>query len=113
APDQWRARGHEERHRGFRRDDGLCGSCPRRTSASSVPRHPPALMELLFRPLEKIGRRTVAAVSEVGYAAMLLVDSLRFALWGWRIGQPVRLRMIFEQMRQVGVDAIPIVALLS
>ena len=70
-------------------------------------------MELLFRPLERIGRRSIAAVSEIGYAAMLLVDSLRFALWGWRIGQPVRLRMIFEQMRQVGVDAIPIVSLLS
>lgn len=70
-------------------------------------------MELILRPLERLGRRTVNAVAELGYATMLLVDSLRFALWGWRIGQPVRLRMIVEQMRQVGVDAIPIVSLLS
>ena len=70
-------------------------------------------MELILRPLERLGRKTVSAVSEIGYAAMLLVDTLRFALWGWRIGQPVRLRMILEQMRQVGVDAIPIVSLLS
>jgi phospholipid/cholesterol/gamma-HCH transport system permease protein len=31
----------------------------------------------------------------------------------WRRGQPVRLQHVFEQMRQVGVDAIPIVLLLS
>jgi phospholipid/cholesterol/gamma-HCH transport system permease protein len=70
-------------------------------------------MELIFRPLERLGRKTVNAVGEIGYGGMLLFDALRFAVWGWRIGQPVRLRMIFEQMRQVGVDAIPIVALLS
>ena len=70
-------------------------------------------MEALFRPLEKLGRKTVAGASEIGYGAMLLFDSVRYTLWGWRTGQPVRIRMVFEQMRQVGVDAIPIVALLS
>lgn len=70
-------------------------------------------MVALLRPLERLGRRTVAVVADLGYAGMLLVESLYFAVWGWRIGQPVRLRMIFEQMRQVGVDAIPIVCLLS
>ncbi len=70
-------------------------------------------MEALWRPLERLGRNTAEAVAGLGYAAMLLVESLWFALWGWRRGQPVRVRMIFEQMRQVGVDAIPIVCLLS
>lgn len=70
-------------------------------------------LDLLLRPLERLGRRTVAAVGEIGYAGMLLFESFWFALLGWRQGQPVRLRMIFEQMRQVGVDAIPIVSLLS
>lgn len=70
-------------------------------------------MVAILRPLERLGRRTVAVVADLGYAGMLLVESLYFAVWGWRIGQPVRLRMIFEQMRQVGVDAIPIVCLLS
>ncbi|MBB5208671.1 MlaE family ABC transporter permease [Chiayiivirga flava] len=70
-------------------------------------------MDAILRPLERIGRRTVNAVAEIGYAAMLLLDSLRFTFWGWRSGQPVRIRMVFEQMRQVGVDAIPIVSLLS
>ncbi|MFA5685138.1 MAG: ABC transporter permease [Lysobacteraceae bacterium] len=70
-------------------------------------------MELLLQPLERLGRRTVQAVGAVGYAAMLLVESVQLTLFGWRRGQPVRLRMIAEQMRQVGVDAIPIVCLLS
>lgn len=70
-------------------------------------------MEAILRPLERIGRRTVAAVGEIGYAGSLLGESLWFLLLGWRQGQPVRLRMVFEQMRQVGVDAIPIVCLLA
>ena len=70
-------------------------------------------MEAILRPIERLGRRTVAAVASLGYAAMLLVESVYFLVWGWRRGQPVRLRMIFEQMRQVGIDAIPIVSLLS
>lgn len=70
-------------------------------------------MEQSLRPIERLGRRTVQTVADLGYAGMLLVESLWFVAVGWRRGQPVRLRMVFEQMRQVGVDAIPIVALLS
>jgi phospholipid/cholesterol/gamma-HCH transport system permease protein len=63
--------------------------------------------------LAGVGRRTMQSISGLGYAGMLLAESLYFVLVGWRHGQPVRLRAVFEQMRQVGVDAIPIVALLS
>jgi phospholipid/cholesterol/gamma-HCH transport system permease protein len=70
-------------------------------------------VEAILRPIERLGRRTAAAVGSLGYGGMLLLESVYFAAWGWRRGQPVRLRMIFEQMRQVGVDAIPIVCLLS
>lgn len=70
-------------------------------------------MEALLRPLERLGRRTADGVSAVGYAGMLFLESIWFVIWGWRRGQPVRVRMVFEQMRQVGVDAIPIVCLLS
>ena len=49
----------------------------------------------------------------VGYAAALLVESLWFCIAGFRSGQPVRASAIAEQMRQVGVDAIPIVSILS
>ena len=70
-------------------------------------------MEAIFTPLERIGRRVVASIGELGFGAMLLLESLWYLAVGWRIGQPVRLRMIFEQMRQIGVDAIPIVCLLA
>lgn len=70
-------------------------------------------MSAWLRPVERLGRRTVQSVGELGYAGALLAESLWFTAVGWRRGQPVRIRMVFEQMRQVGVDAIPIVALLS
>lgn len=70
-------------------------------------------MEALTRPLAQLGRSAVAALGGMGYAAMLLVDALRLTLFGWRVGQPLRLRAVFEQMRQFGVDALPIVCLLA
>ncbi|MGB0135024.1 MlaE family ABC transporter permease [Dokdonella sp.] len=70
-------------------------------------------MEALTRPLAQLGRSTVSALSGMGYAAVLLFESLYLSVLGWRIGQPLRLRSVLEQMRQVGVDALPIVCLLS
>jgi phospholipid/cholesterol/gamma-HCH transport system permease protein len=67
----------------------------------------------ITRPLADFGRATAGAVGGVGYAAMLLVDALRLSLVGWRQGQPVRLAAIMRQMREIGADALPIVALLS
>jgi phospholipid/cholesterol/gamma-HCH transport system permease protein len=67
----------------------------------------------ITRPLANLGRATAGAVNGVGYAAMLLVDALRLSLFGWRQGQPVRLASIIRQMREIGADALPIVALLS
>ena len=70
-------------------------------------------MPSITRPLANLGRATAGAVSGVGYAAMLLIDALRLSMFGWRQGQPVRLAAIFRQMREIGADALPIVALLS
>lgn len=70
-------------------------------------------MDAVLAPLERLGRRVVGSVAELGYGAMLLGESLWYLAFGWRIGQPVRWRMVFEQMRQIGVDAIPIVCLLA
>lgn len=69
--------------------------------------------ETFTRPVVGLGRATVAAVSGIGYAGMLLLESLYFAAVGWRVGQPLRIRSVFEQMRQIGVDALPIVTLLA
>ena len=70
-------------------------------------------MEALTRPLGKLGRATAEALSGMGYAAMLLYESIYLSAVGWRIGQPLRLRSVLEQMRQIGVDALPIVCLLA
>src|SRR5512140_1436348 len=70
-------------------------------------------MNAITRPLEHLGRTTIGALSGVGHAAMLLLESLWFAVVGWRRGQPLRLRAVAEQMRQIGVDALPIVTLLA
>ena len=67
----------------------------------------------ITRPLENLGRATLESLAGMGHAAMLLLESFYFAAAGWRRGQPVRLRMVFEQMRQIGVDALPIVGLLA
>jgi phospholipid/cholesterol/gamma-HCH transport system permease protein len=70
-------------------------------------------MNAVTRPLAHLGRTTVEAVAGIGYAGMLLLESLYFAAVGWRIGQPLRLRAVAEQMRQIGVDALAIVTLLA
>ncbi len=70
-------------------------------------------MEALTGTLAQLGRATLGALAGFGYAAMLLVDALYFTFFGWRVGQPVRIRAVFEQMRQIGVDALPIVCLLA
>ncbi len=70
-------------------------------------------MNALARPLAGIGRATFGALAGIGYAAMLLLEALYFAVAGWRIGQPVRLAPVVRQMREIGADALPIVALLG
>ena len=72
-----------------------------------------AVVNAITRPLENIGRATAHSLVGIGHAAMLFVESLYFAAVGWRRGQPVRLRAVAEQMRQIGVDALPIVVLLA
>lgn len=70
-------------------------------------------LNAFLKPFDRVGRNTMAAISGLGYTGALLGESLFFTVMGWRRGQPVRPASIFEQMRQVGVDAIPIVSMLS
>ena len=70
-------------------------------------------MKTLERPLQAVGRATLDSVAGVGYAAILLVESLYYLVAGRRVGQRVRLAAIAQQMREIGVDALPIVALLG
>lgn len=70
-------------------------------------------LQAILKPINRLGRGTAAAMAELGYAGAILAESVYFTVVGWRHGQPVRPAAIFEQMRQVGIDAIPIVLLLS
>lgn len=70
-------------------------------------------MSTSTRTLAGIGRTTLGAFAGIGYAAMLLFDALYFTMVGWRVGQPVRIASIARQMREIGVDALPIVTLLG
>lgn len=67
----------------------------------------------LYNGIANLGRGTIRTVEDLGYFAALLVETFYYTFVGWRQGQPVRVKAVFEQMRQIGVDAVPIVALLA
>jgi phospholipid/cholesterol/gamma-HCH transport system permease protein len=65
-----------------------------------------------LRFTENVGRGGVAALAELGYTAALLAESLYWLALGRRRRQPVRVAAVVAEMRDVGVQAIPICALL-
>ena len=70
-------------------------------------RHP------VTRFTESVGRHAVGSVEGLGRAGGLIADSLFWLFAGPRLGQPVRLGSVFAQMMEMGVKAIPIIALLG
>lgn len=62
---------------------------------------------------ETIGRRTAAALEEMGYAAVIFFEAIYWTLTGWRYRQPVRIPATFAAMVQFGVSALPIATLLA
>lgn len=66
----------------------------------------------LLRRSEQLGRSAAAAVTELGYLAALLGESLYWLVLGRRRHQPVRVAAVFAEMMETGVRAIPICALL-
>jgi len=63
--------------------------------------------------VEALGQGSVRGVEELGYHGALLAETFYWIGWGWRIGQPVRMNQIVREMLSVGVNALPIVAVLS
>ena len=53
------------------------------------------------------------AVDELGYATVLLGESLFWTLFGRRWRQPVRFTSVVAQMMHVGIEALPIATLLA
>jgi len=66
-----------------------------------------------LRSVERIGRQTIGAVEAFGHWGVLLGQSVFWILAGPKLKQPVRTGAVATQMMEVGIYAIPIVALLS
>lgn len=65
------------------------------------------------KPGFTFGRDLQAGLSELGLAAVLLLESLQWTLTGAARGQPVRLSAVLAQAMEMGIRALPIVAVLS
>ena len=65
------------------------------------------------RFLERTGRSAVVAIEEIGNCAVLVGASLYWLAWGWRIHQPVRFSAVVVQMMEIGIQAIPIIAMMA
>jgi len=62
---------------------------------------------------ERVGRATTRGLDELGFAAALLAQSLYWLAAGRRQRQPVRIAAVFAQAREIGIDAIPILTILT
>src|SRR5579859_6378574 len=116
-PERAQQRAQVRPGRGQRRGDvGAAAGAPGQ-GVPAVPEHRGGAgsvsRETFIAPVVALGRVTVSAVAGIGYDGMLLYESLYIAAFGWRIGQPLRIRSVFEQGRQIGVDALPIVTLMA
>lgn len=67
----------------------------------------------MLRVAEGIGRGVARGAEEVGFASVLFLESLLWAVLGPARHQPVRLPAIFVQMMQIGVQALPIATVLA
>lgn len=70
---------------------------------------PPRLHALL----DRMGRATIRAVEEFGFAASLLGEALWWLAAGRTRRQPARLRPIIIQAMETGIQALPIVTILA
>ena len=66
----------------------------------------------LRQRIERLGMKTVKAVTETGYMFMLLYESLLWIVMGKSRQQPVRLASIFREAMSMGIQAIPIISIL-
>ncbi len=62
---------------------------------------------------EHIGRAVTRRFDQLGFSAALLVESFYWLFMGRRERQRVRVSTILEQMEHIGIEALPIVTLLS
>ena len=71
------------------------------------------MRQALVALADKVGRATIRGLDEAGFAAALLGESLYWLGVGRGKGQPVRRQAIFAQAMEIGVQAIPILSILT
>lgn len=68
---------------------------------------------LAIKPaIENFGRYLVRWIEELGYVVALLGESLYWLVLGHKRNQPVRISAVFNEARQIGVNAVPIITIL-
>ncbi len=63
--------------------------------------------------VKSVGKSTVGFVEAMGNGGIIIVESAYWLLFGVRERQPVRLSAIIQQMMEIGVNAIPIILMLT
>ena len=71
------------------------------------------ILNPVSRFAERVGRGAVRGIEELGTCGALVVGCLYWLVVGPRLRQPVRLGSIFVQMMEIGIHAIPIVAMMA
>lgn len=67
----------------------------------------------LTRMAEALGQRAVAAVEEVGMCGVMFGETIYWLFAGAKQRQPVRVNTVFIQMMEIGIQALPIIAILG
>ena len=67
----------------------------------------------LTRLADRVGRKAVSALDEMGFAAHLLGRSLYWLAVGHQRRQPVRMSSIVAQAMDIGIGALPILSVLA
>ena len=65
------------------------------------------------RFLERVGRLVVTGIEEVGNGGVMVGESIYWLIFGARLKQPVRMNAIIQQMMEIGIFAVPIIAMLA
>ncbi|MCE2518014.1 MAG: ABC transporter permease [Alphaproteobacteria bacterium] len=63
--------------------------------------------------ISQLGKSFLGAVTAIGYASLLIWDSLYLMFRGRKVNQPVRMHLIIDEIINAGVKAVPVVALMS
>lgn len=67
----------------------------------------------LYLYIDKIGRKTVLFVEEFGYIFTTLYEAIYWLILGKKLQQRVKLTSIVQEIKTIGVNAIPIISILT